>query len=414
MMTTDVEEDVREAGQALLAAIAAQNGRVIDDLVVTADDFAEPVQGLIFEAAVRLHKANKPVDMITLANAVEPRYRPHVAALAEFSHLAYNVDAWAGIVEHYGTRRRLADAATRILALDPQSTSAELVDSAQSIIGSVSAKSVRPQYRFVRDMLDDVLATVADGGTAIPTPWRSLDKGIGGFAPGRVYVVAARPAVGKSVVAAQMATALAAHGAVAFSSLEMSASELVQRFISERVEVSARNLQRNRLTDRDIGRIANSRDALMSLNIAIDDRTNITPADVRAFVRDLGRRQKVAGVVVDYLQLMSSKSRADRTQQVAEFSRQMKIIAKEFEIPVIVLSQLNRDSEKRLDKRPIVADLRESGAIEQDADVIMLLRREGEQPNEQLIIDVAKQRGGETGDVVLDWQGYFSRAVDFD
>jgi replicative DNA helicase len=214
------------------------------------------------------------------------------------------------------------------------------------------------------------------------------------------------------VIAAQCATALAEHGAVAFSSLEMSAVELVQRFVSERAMVNMRHLKNNRMTDEDFARFRSRREVLAKLNIAIDDRTSISPADVRGFVRGLSKKHTVSGVVVDYLQLMSSPSRSERYQQVTEFSREMKIIAKDFNVPVIVLSQLNRQSESRSDGRPKISDLRESGAIEQDADVVMLLRREGEVPKESLFIDVAKNRHGETGEVELDWQGAYSRAVE--
>lgn len=413
MLTT---EEMSQAGHALLAAVLAKNGTILEDLTISADDFPEPVHGAIFTAAQKLHRDGKPVDMITLSEAVKPAQRRFVTELNEYTHLAYNLDAWAEIIEHHGTRRRLQAAATQIASLDPEMSSAEMVDAAQGIIGNITAGSARPQYRFVRDLVDDVLVSVAEGGTFVPTPWPSLDKGIGGFRPGDVYVVAARPGVGKTVIAAQMATALADHGAVAFSSLEMSAAELVQRLISERALVNVRNLKHSRLTDRDLELIGSKRDALMKLNIAIDDRASVGPSDVRAFVRALSKRHQVSGVVVDYLQLMTSRSnqKTNREQQISEFSRQMKIIAKQFEVPVILLSQLNREVEKRPNGRPILADLRESGSIEQDASVVMMLRREGEMPNERLIIGVEKNRHGETGEVELDWQGYFSRAVELE
>lgn len=411
MLTTD---ETTQAGQALLAAIVAKNGMILEDLTITADDFPEPVHGAIFTAALKLHREGKPVDMITLSDAVKPPQRRFVAELNEFTHLAYNVDAWAEIIEHHGTRRRLQDAASQIAALDPEMSSAEMVDAAQTIVGAIAAGSAKPQYRFIRDMLDDVMVSVTEGGTFVPSPWRSLDKAIGGFRPGDVYVVAARPGVGKTVIAAQIATALADHGAVAFSSLEMSASELVQRFVSERALVNVRNLKHGRLTDRDYEQIGSKRDMLMKLNIAIDDRTSVTPADVRSFVRALSKRHSVSGVVVDYLQLMSGRSSMKREEQVAEFSRQMKVLAKDFEVPVILLSQLNRKVEERADKRPVLSDLRESGAIEQDASVVMMLRREGDMPNERMFIGIEKNRHGEEGDVELDWQGYFSRAVELE
>ncbi|MBL5974825.1 MAG: hypothetical protein D3X82_13955 [Candidatus Leucobacter sulfamidivorax] len=401
-----------DAGSALLGAVVGTNGAVLDEVSVLADDFSEPWQGKVWEASLKLRRDGKPVDVVTLAENLPEHYGGDVMKLLEWTHLTYGAAEYASIVEHHGTRRRLAEAAAAIAALDPGLSSSEMVDRAQAILGAVAERSVKPRYRFVGDMLDEVLVAVSESATFVPSPWQVLDRAIGGFRPGAVYVVAARPGVGKTVVAAQIATGLAEHGAVAFSSLEMSGPELVQRFISERALVSVRNLKNNKLTDRDYGLIRDRRDVLMGLNIAIDDRTSIAPSDVRGFARSLSRTHHLAGVVVDYLQLMSAPSKEKRYEQVTEFSRQMKVLAKDFNVPVIVLSQLNRQSESRTDGRPKLSDLRESGAIEQDADVVLLLRREGEQPNEQLIIDVAKNRHGETGEVELDWQGYYSRAVE--
>lgn len=399
-----------DAGKAFLAAILNQPG-VLDETRVQVDDFAEPVDGEIYRAAVKLHRDGKPVDVITLGSALPKHYSTAVTGLLEWSHLAYNATEYARILEDHGTRRRLAEVGAQIASLDPGLSASEMVDKAQALLGQVADRSVRPSYRFVYDMIDEVLVQTVEGGAFVHSPWVDLDKSIGGFRPGAVYVVAARPGVGKTVIAAQIATELARYGAVAFSSLEMSAYELVQRFISERALVNVRHLKNNRLDDHDFGKIKNRREALQELNIAIDDRTNISPADVRGFVRGLSKKHRVSGVVVDYLQLMSSPSKTERYAMVTEFSRQMKVIAKDFNVPVIVLSQLNRASESRSDGVPRISDLRESGAIEQDADCVFLLRREGEEPNERLIIDVAKNRHGMTGEVELDWQGMYSRAV---
>jgi len=149
------------------------------------------------------------------------------------------------------------------------------------------------------------------------------------------------------------------------------------------------------------------------LQIAIDDRSGIGPGEIRSFVRTVSRHGKLAGVVVDYMQLMTSKNKMERHNQVAEFSRQLKIMAKDFQVPVIALSQLNRNVENRAEAQPRLSDLRESGAIEQDADVVMLLRREGTDPNEVMVIDIAKNRHGQTGEVELAWNGVFSRVEEW-
>lgn len=403
-----------DAGDALLGAILGTQGRVLDEVSVRPDDFPEPVQSAIYEAAVKLHRDGKTVDIVTLGEMLEPQYQMTLTGLLEWSHMTYGATEYASIIEHHGVRRRLAEAGAAIAAIDPGLSAADMVDRAQAILQLVEDQSVRPQFQFVGELLNDVMVQVSENATFVPSPWHMLDRAIGGFRPGAVYVVAARPGVGKTVVAAQIATALADHGVVGFSSLEMSKVELVQRLISERALVNVRSLKNNKLGERDYELIQSKWEVLEKLRIAIDDRTSVGPSDVRGFARALSKKHELAGVVVDYLQLMSSNSKAERYQQVTEFSRQMKVLAKDFNIPVVVLSQLNRASESRSDGVPRISDLRESGAIEQDADVVMLLRREGDEPNERLIIDVAKNRHGQTGEVELDWQGYFSRAVDLD
>ena len=401
-----------DASIALIGAVLATNGAALDDVRVVGDDFPEPSHGAVFDAARKLHEHGRGVDAVTLSEAVPENLRHVVVEAIGWTSLAYNVTEWAGIIEHHGVRRRVAQVGAAISSIDPSLPASGIIDRAQSLVADLADRTVKPSYRFVGELIDEVLTQTVEQETFIQSPWSQLNRAIGGFRPGAVYVVAARPGVGKSVIAAQIATALADHGSVAFSSLEMSTVELVHRFISERALVSVGNLKNNRLTDRDFDLIRNRRDVLNGLNIAIDDRTQISPTDVRAFVRGLSRKHKVSGVVVDYLQLMSSNSKSERYAMVTEFSRQMKIIAKDFNVPVIVLSQLNRQSESRSDGVPRLSDIRESGAIEQDADCVLLLRREGEDPRERLIIDVAKNRHGETWEVELDWQGMYSRAVD--
>lgn len=401
-----------DAGIALIGAVLGTNGRALDDITITGDDFPEPAHGEVFDAARRLHAEGRGVDVVTLSEAVPSHLRWYVTEALAWAGLAYNVAEWSRIVEHHSVRRRVAQVGAQIAALDPGLSVSEMIDQAQALVADLADRTVKPSYRFVGELVDDALVRMVEHTSFIETPWRAVNQAIGGLRPGAVYVVAARPGVGKTVIAAQLATALADHGAVAFSSLEMSGIELVQRFIAERAQVNVSRLKNNRLEEWDFEQIRNRRHILDNLNIAIDDRTNIGPADVRAFVRGLSRKHKVSGVVVDYLQLMSSRSKSERYAQVTEFSRQMKILAKDFDVPVVVLSQLNRQSESRSDGVPRISDLRESGAIEQDADCVFLLRREGDEPNQSLIIDVAKNRHGETGECELSWQGIYSRAVD--
>lgn len=419
MITTTNEAEI-----GLIGAALATNGEALDELALTGGDFDEPSRGAVFDAARKLREAGRGVDLVTLIGAVPESHQHIVYDAAGWSAVAYNVREWADLVHDAAVRRRVSQAGLQIAGLSPDMAAGDLVDRAQAIVSELSAATVKHDFKFVGELLDDVLVQVAEQESFHKTPWSGLDRIIGGFRPGAVYVVAARPGVGKSVVAAQIATALADSGAVAFSSLEMSAYELVQRFISERAQVNVGRLKNNRLDDHDFKLINSRREALQKLNIAIDDRTSISPSDVRAFARGLSRVKPLSGVVVDYLQLMSSSGKSERYAQVTEFSRQMKVLAKDFQVPVIVLSQLNRAVDSRTDGVPRLSDLRESGAIEQDADVVMLLRREessGTTPTgrpsmtgESLIIDVAKNRHGQVFEVELDWQGPYSRAVDLE
>lgn len=381
-------------------------------------DFHDPRLELVWEAVQGLYADNAPVDVLTVSDRLGENIgrAGGVVSLHELAGevpTAANAGYYAGIVRDAAVKRRIGEAGDRIRALasEPGEPS-DLVEAAHQALDGLM--EMRGHVRWVRDVLPDALAALESKTSFVPSPWRNLNRAIGGFRPGAVYVVAARPGVGKTVIAAQIAAGLADHGMVAFSSLEMSEVELVHRLMSERLEIMVGHLKEARLTEKDRQRIIERRQVMENLNIAIDDRTEVAPQQIREFARAVSRQGKLAGIVVDYMQLMTSRSNADRHVQVSEFSRQLKIMAKTFRVPVIALSQLNRNLEQRQGGTPKLSDLRESGSIEQDADVVMLLRREGQYPSEHLIIDVAKNRHGDVGEVDLAWQGEFSRAIEFD
>jgi replicative DNA helicase len=308
-------------------------------------------------------------------------------------------------------RRRIAAAGAALASIEGDDL-AEVADRARAIVDAAIGVPTQ-RVQFVADILPRLEARMTADKVFIPSPWESLNDKIGGFRPGAVYVVAARPGDGKTILGGQIATHLAQHGNVAFSSLEMGDEELVARMVSERARINVGHIKDARMEQRDWSRLDSVRPALQQLRIAIDDRAGVSAADVRAFVRSVAKLGPLAGAVVDYMQLMTTRDRLDRHLQVADFSRRLKIMAKDFHIPVVALSQLNRNSVASSLAVPKLSDLRESGAIEQDADVVLLLRREGEFPNEALIIDVAKNRHGETGEVSLAWDGGYSRAVEW-
>lgn len=395
--------------QALVGGVLGLPGS-IDRTTLTGADFANPQLGEIWDAARLLTDSGKVADFVTVAETV-PHFRQLIISLNEYSGHAYGVEDYSALVAEQSLRRRLSAAGHGLASLDPALSAGELVEQARALVDNAVGVSAS-KVRFVADVLPDLERKLSEKKMFVPTPWRDLSNAIGGFRPGAVYVVAARPGVGKTVVAAQIATHLSKHGLVSFSSLEMTETELVSRLVAERLDISVGHLNDAKLTDIEQQVFADQRDAVASLKIAIDDRSGISSGDIRQFVRTVSRHGKLAGVVVDYLQLLSSKSKMERHNQVAEFSRQLKIIAGDFNVPVIALSQLNRNVEGRSEAIPRLSDLRESGAIEQDADVVLLLRREGIYPNEELIMDIAKNRHGETGEVRLIWDGRHSRAVD--
>lgn len=403
---------VEEAELAVLGAVLATAGECLDEITLTGGDFQEPSRGDLFDVMTRSRAEGRHLDMVTLMDA-NPKHAAFIATLTDHTPFAYAVKSYADIVATHGMRRRLAAVGAGLAGLDPSLSLTDMTEKARAMVDEAVGQQ-KTSVRFVRDILPAVIERLRQRDVFTPSPWHSLNRCIGGFRPGAVYVIAARPGVGKTLIASQVAATLAQRGPVAFSSLEMTEDELVQRLISERLLIGVGKIKDARLTDTDWRVLAERRGDLEALNIAIDDRSGVSAGDVRTFARSVSRHGELAGVVVDYMQLMVSKQRMDRHLQVAEFSRQLKIMAKEMRVPVIALSQLNRNSESSLLAVPKLSDLRESGAIEQDADVVMLLRREGEAPNEHLIVDVAKNRHGETGEIDLAWDGYYSRAVEWD
>jgi len=382
---------------------------VVDLVNVSGADFANPQLGDVFDMIKTLTESGRTADFITVSAAL-PQHSQLITSLNEYAFGSYAVEEYAGIITDAALRRRLKSAGLGLANLEDSLTASEVVERARQLVDDAVGQSAS-KVRFIRDILPSLEKKLEAKEMFIPSPWHGLNAAIGGFRPGAVYVVAARPGVGKTVIAAQIATQLSKHGLVSFSSLEMTETELVSRIVAERLDISVGHLNDARLSAVEKQVLAEQRESIAGLRIAVDDRSGVNPSDIRQFVRTVSRQGKLAGVIVDYLQLLTSKSKMERHNQVAEFSRQLKILANDFRVPVIALSQLNRNSERTADAVPRLSDLRESGAIEQDADVVILLRREGIFPREELIMDVAKNRHGETGEIRLHWDGRYSRAV---
>jgi replicative DNA helicase len=312
-------------------------------------------------------------------------------------------------------RRRLATAGHKIASMAHQpGDESELVEFARKEVDATS-KATTTAVQSFGETIDAMLGQLDEKPDYIPTPWPSVNEIIGGLRPGGLYIVAARPSVGKSVIALQLAKALTARGSVAFSSLEMSETDVQIRAVSADLRIDLSRLIKRDLLASDWEKIRTRRATWEHVPLFVDDNSGVTITDIKRFARSVNRRKPLAGLVVDYLQLMSQPpgDKRPRHEFVADMSRQLKILAMEMKIPVVALSQLNRGSTQREDKMPQISDLRESGAIEQDADVVILLHREimGEKRGDLAML-VAKNRNGSTDVAHLTFWGHYSSAYE--
>ncbi len=418
-----------EAEQAVLGAVLIDPKsapRVIE--LLAADDFYIETNRLIFETISHMFTAAKTIDPVTVLDEMkalgykEQANRDYFLQLIETTPSSANVEEYAAIVRGKSMLRELQAAAGEILELtrseqdDPQDI-AELAEQkiyairqGREISGLTSIKTA---IRLVYDHLDE-MAAHPGRLPGVPTGFRELDSYIGGLNKSELILMAARPGMGKTSIALNMALTAAKNTekTVVIFQLEMSAQQLATRVMSSEALVDGKKIRMGTLSDDDWRRLAGASGRLSEMDIVIDDNSNITVPEMKAKCRRLG--DKLGLVIIDYLQLMHGSRRTEnRVQEVGEISRALKIMAKELDVPVLCLSQLSRGPESRTDKRPMLSDLRESGSIEQDADVVMFIYRDdyydqdSENKNVAEII-VAKNRHGETGSVNLQWMGQFT------
>jgi replicative DNA helicase len=319
---------------------------------------------------------------------------------------------YADRVINSATLRRLHNAMSSAIALteDPTGNAQEIQEEIRAKVDKASRAIA--EIQTVSETIDETIDELeAPNVSSIPTPWEDLNYLIRGWRPGALYVIGARPAVGKSIMGLQAAEGLSRHGWVALHSLEMPRAELNKRLLASLGDVPLVRMDDKTLTDRDWQHIAKARADIATRQLSIDDRSSIRVLDIRSYARTLARRGPLAGIVVDYLQLMSAAhgDRRQRWEIVGDWSRQLKVLAKELAIPVIVLSQLNREVAGRADKRPTMTDLRESGGIEQDADVILLLHVDEDTDPSAMEVGIAKNRHGRTGRINLERRGDIAR-----
>ncbi len=404
-----------------------------------ADEFYRPIHSTIFNSILVLYNAGESVDVITVSDELRRQGQleqcggtEYLFELADAVPNPYNGGYYARIVREQAQLRALVETGMRIVQLgyttDGQDVES-LVNAAQQEVFTVTSKHERAKYKTLAEVIEPgLLEEIAqnlnrnktDGILGIPTGFSELDAKLNGLRENQMIIVAARPGAGKSTLSMDIArsAAIKHNRATVYFTLEMNANELAMRLLSAESDVFLDKLIKGNLDERDLERIYATLENLGDKPLIIDDTPNITMAEIRAKCRRLKQQHNIELVIIDYLQLLSSSASGRRTesrqQEVSDQSRSIKLLAKELGIPVIAVSQLNRGSEGRENKRPQVSDLRESGSLEQDADVVLLIHRDdmyrpkGEAPDGKADIIIGKQRSGPTGTVELLFRGAVS------
>ncbi|MGO1434238.1 MAG: replicative DNA helicase [Canibacter sp.] len=398
-------------------------------------DFYVPKHEVVYEAIIDLYSRGEPTDVITVTDQLTKTGDLQRAGGVEYLHTmtgivptAANASFYAEIVAEKALLRRLVEAGTRIAQMGyaAEGEAIELVNSAQSEIYQVTGDDQSEDYVPLSEAVDSAVEEIEranmaeDGMLGIPTGFAELDEKTNGFAPGQMVIIAARPAMGKSTLALDVARSASVHAGATtvFFSLEMGRTEIATRLLAAEASIPMQALRKGNLEPRDWTKIAATTNRINEAPLFIDDSPNLTLVEIRAKCRRLKQRHNLKMVVIDYLQLLSSGKKAEsRQQEVSEFSRALKLLSKELEVPVVALSQLNRASEQRSDKMPAISDLRESGSLEQDADMVILLHRESSYETDnpragEADLILAKQRNGPTGTITVAFQGMYSRFQD--
>jgi replicative DNA helicase len=426
------------AEQSVLGGMMLSKDAIADVVeVLRPGDFYRPAHQLVYDCILDLYGRGEPADAITVAAELERRGEirrmggaPYLHTLIATVPTAANAGYYAEIVAEKAILRRLVEAGTRIVQLGYAGAEGadvnEVVDRAQSSIYEVTERRMSEDYVSLEELLqptmDEIDAIASRGGSSlgVPTGFEDLDAVTNGLHPGQMIIVAARPGIGKSTLGLDFTRSCSVkHGmtSVIFS-LEMSRTEIVMRMLSAEAKIRLADMRGGRMTDDDWTRLARRMSEVSEAPLFVDDSPNMTMMEIRAKARRLKQRHDLKLIVVDYMQLMTSGKRVEsRQQEVSEFSRQLKLLAKELEVPVVAISQLNRGPEQRTDKRPMLADLRESGSLEQDADMVILIHRpdawERDDPRAgEADLILAKHRAGPTTTVTVAHQLHYSRFAD--
>ena len=424
-----------DAEMSVLGGMMLSKDAIADVIeILRATDFYRPAHASVYDVVVELFGRGDPADAVTVGAELKRKGElerigglPYLHTLVATVPTAANAAYYAGIVREQAQLRSLVEVGTRIVQLGYTTDGADvegLVNLAQSEVFAVSEQRNSTNYVTLEQVVPELYEELErnanrDGGLdGVPTGFAELDAKLNGLRAGQMIIIAARPGGGKSTLAMDICRSCAVHNnkAAAYFSLEMNRTELSMRLLAAESRVFLDRMIKGELETRDWQEIARTLDKISQAPLIVDDSPNMTMGEIRAKSRRMKQQFDIQLIVIDYLQLLTSggKSVESRQQEVSEFSRSIKLLAKELEIPIVAVAQLNRDSEKRNDKRPQVADLRESGSLEQDADVVLLIHREdmfNENTEKQGMADIiiGKQRSGPTGIVELAFQGHFSR-----
>lgn len=424
------------AEQSVLGSMLLSKDAIADVVdVIKGVDYYRPAHEVIHDAIIDLYGRGEPADPITVAAELQKRGElqriggaPYLHTLSANVPIAANAGYYAEIVRDKAILRRLVEAGTRIASLGyaGEGDIDDVVDNAQAEVYKVTDRRASVDYAPLSDIMSGVLDEIEAIGNreaglyGVPTGFADLDDLTNGLHSGQMIIVAARPAMGKSTLALDFCRAASIHNNLTsvFFSLEMTRSEIMMRLLSAEAKVPLNHIRNGTMRDDDWEKLARKMGQVSGAPMFIDDSPNMTMMEIRAKARRLKQRHDLKLIVIDYMQLMSSGKKVESRQlEVSEFSRNIKLLAKELECPIIALSQLNRGPEQRGDKRPMMSDLRESGSLEQDADMVILLHRddvyekESTRPGEADLI-VAKHRNGPTRDLTVAFQGHYSRFVD--
>lgn len=427
-----------EAEQAVLGAMLLSHDAVIVAMEkLQSQDFYRDVHRIIFEAMEHLHRENKEIDVITLPDELKRMKKlddvgglEYVLNLPNLVGSAANIEYYANIVAEKALARNLISTCTELTteAYDGQKETEALLDDAERRILQLSDTKNRGDFASVGAVVEVTLDKITKlyenkaGLTGLPTGFRDLDRMTSGLQPSDLILVAARPSMGKTAFTLNIAqnVGVRQHKTVAFFSLEMSQEQLVQRLLCQIAHIDSQKLRTGQLnSDEEWTRLTDACDKLYESPIYIDDTPGISVAEMRSKARRLKSEHGLDLIIVDYLQLMQGRNAESRQQEISEISRSLKALARELKVPLIALSQLSRSVESRQDKRPMLSDLRESGALEQDADIVSFLYREDyydKKTENQHITEVilAKHRNGPVGSVKLYFKNEFTLFLNLD